>query len=798
MKQILDVEGMSCSACVNSIESTLKRLDGINSCEVRLLNNQVLVNFDDDKLQLSDIVKSIEKLGYHVVSENNNVDKLKQSLIITIVLSIILMDIAMGHMLNLPLASLIYKYTFIYVIAQILLVLPIFYLNRQYFIKGFKALIKLHPTMDTLIAIGSSTSFIYGVFIIIASYFNFDGYKFSELHNKLYFESSAMILAFVSIGKYLETKNKEKTKTSIKKLIDLQPDTVFIKKQKEFIEVTINQVKKGDIIMVKPGMRIPLDGLVKSGQALVDESVVSGESIPILKSFKDECVAGSMNVNGVIELEVINTISDSSLTKMIEMIENAANSKAPIAKVADKVSYFFVPSVILIAIITFIFQYLSTNNISQSIDFAISVLVISCPCALGLATPLSIMVATGSAANLGMLIKNGEVLETSSKIDVMFIDKTGTISEGKPTVVRSNLDDDVLSDVALIESKSLHPIANAIAQSHLPTSQEIINFEEIHGLGIKATINDRNYVIGSVEMMNEMQIHYQQSQLSEYLNEQLTPVLVACNNEYVGIIGISDPLKKDADCFIKELKKMKIKTVLLSGDRSEVVEKVRAELGIDYAIGEVKPQGKLKYVYEAKKANCKVMMIGDGINDALALNSSDVSLAMASGSDIALDSADVVLRNNDLMSIIKFIRLSKLTLVNIYENLFWALLYNTLMIPIAAGVFYHNYGIHLIPMFAALAMSFSSIFVVSNALRLKYKLNKKEKIKMKKVEIIIDGMMCEHCKKRVEDLLNANENVEAKVDLANKKAIVEMDENTSIDILVAQIESNGYKVVEVK
>lgn len=806
MKKTYKIVGMTCSACSSSIENRISKLPGVNKASVNLLTNTMDVDYDEKQVDDSVITKNVEELGYKIdnSNENNKQDnskkrkdpKLKKQfhkLIASIILSIILMTISMAGMLHLPFASFLKDNPVFNTILQLILASIVYILNFHFFKMGFKSLFKGYPNMDSLIAIGAGASYVYGLLVLIGLLTNH-----VDHFNNLYFEGGAMILTFISLGKYLESKSKAKTQDAILKLIELQPNKVnLVKVDNSIVVVDYDDVNKGDIILVNKGDKIPFDGKLLSNNASVDESLISGESLPISKKANDELVAGTINVGNSFEMRAEKVKDDTSLKQMIKLVEQAANSKAPIAKIADKISRYFVPTIIILSILIFAYWYFTTHDTSLAINFGISVLVISCPCALGLATPVSIMAATGTAANNGILIRNGEVLETASKAKVVFLDKTGTITEGKPKVMKTSLDDQTFKIVSKIETLSNHPLAKAIINYEKPADLQVNNNEEISGKGIKATVGDDEYLVGNRALLDENNITINEKLYKEYIEQALTVIMVAKNQKFVGLIGISDPIRLDSKQAIDNLHKLGLKTVMISGDNEKTAEYVGKKVGVDKVISEVLPKDKANYLKEAQEKGDKVIMCGDGINDALALINADVGVAISSGSDIAMDSADVILRSNDLLDVVNFIKLSKKTLANIKENLFWALIYNVIAIPIAAGLFYHQ-GLVLQPMIAALAMSCSSLFVVGNALRLRFLHRVKQEVIMKNAILKVDGMMCEHCQQKVQSVIDKYSNLEGSVDLKNHEVDVEYPENFDLNELKNAIEEAGYKVTSIE
>lgn len=791
MEKYLNVSGMSCSACASTIEKALNRMNGIQNVNVNLMNNKVFIKYDENIIDINVIIETINGLGYKVEKDivKNSINKDFKKVIVSAVLSILLMDIAMGHMLHLPIASFIYKYSSAHILLQLLLATIIIIINRNFIIKGIKAIYKKAPTMDSLVAIGSMSSYIYG----IIQFMQFQFYNDTTVLNNLYLDGAAMILTFISIGKYLESKSKNKSKEAIDKLLDLKPTKVLIKKDNNIKEIEYDKLCVDDIVIVNKGDKIPCDGILVSKSGFVDESLLTGESLPVNKKSHDNLIAGTINNGDQLEMIAKQVGNETSLNKMADLVMKSINTKPQIARIADKISSYFVPTIILLAVLVFSY-WLIISDFKTAINFGISVLVISCPCALGLATPVSIVTSMGTSAKNGILVKNGAVLEVSGDADIIFLDKTGTISEGKPQVISTNIDNSIMKNVSLLESNSNHPLAKAIVEYIDPSSNNVTNIHEELGKGIKANIDNHMYLVGNDKFLMDHNIEIVDN------NEIAQFIYVAIDNQYIGSIKISDPIKKTAKKAITELKNQGYKTVMLSGDNKRIADYIGKEVDIDYVISEVLPTDKQKYIKQAQEENYKVIMVGDGVNDALALSSANVGIAMNSGSDIAIDTADVVLRNNDLLSLVNYLKFSKKTILNIKENLFWAIIYNVIAIPIAAGVFYKSMNIYLQPMIAALAMSCSSLFVLSNSLRLR----KMEKVEsednkiMKNYVITIDGMMCEHCQKRVYDEINkfGVENLE--VDLTNKTASFALAEDIDVNDIVNAINNLGYTVKDVR
>lgn len=832
-KEKFNISGMSCAACSSRIENKLRKLSGVQLCNVNLLNNYMNVEYDEKLINVNDIIENVERLGYKASSVNketgnvkvkkgfdSNLENDKLKLIFSFIFLFILMYVSMAHMFFLPLPDfLINKYSVhSFAFTQFLLVLPIIYLNKKYYENGIRALFRLAPNMDSLIAIGSGAALLHGIFSLYFIGINMAMGKSDlnmQIRMNLYFESVGMILCLVSLGKFLEGRSKLKTGDAISKLIDLSPQKARIIKFGKEIEIDSKQVKKGDILIVRQGEKIAVDGIVIEGNASIDESIITGESIPVEKNISDKLITGTINLNGILKYEALNVGEDTTIAKIVKLVEEASMSKAPISSLADKIAGIFVPAVILIAIFTFLYYFIVNAGIDSALSNAISVLVISCPCALGLATPVAIMVATGKGATNGILLKNAKALQMMNEIDTIVLDKTGTITVGKPKLVDivnlSKLDKNIfLKLAASIEAASNHPLSNAIveyAEEKNIKISEVKDFEIFAGRGISASLdNDKLYagnLLNLEQLIKEGKIENDKLDEIKNIFEELsglgkTPMFFSKNKEVIGILAVEDSIKKDSKQAIDILKKKKIDIIMLTGDNKNTALAIAAQVGISNIISDVLPMDKEKKIFELIKSGKKVAMVGDGINDAPALARANVGVAIGSGMDIAIDCADIVLMNSSLMGVIKAIDLSKSTIINIKENLFWAFIYNILCIPLAAGVF-SGLGFTLNPMIASLAMSLSSIFVVSNALRLrniKFEY-KREDNEYMNIELKVDGMMCEHCKKTVEGLaLEFKEINSARVDLNSKSLDIECNKAFDVSSLKNKLNNSGYKVID--
>lgn len=817
-----NITGMSCAACVARVEKAVNSVDGVNACSVSLLTNSMGV---EGNVDTTEIIKAVENAGYGATLKNEKntsskddalkdteTPKLKKRLIASLGFLVVLMYISMGHVMWgwwLPVTNPI-----VIGVAQFVLTLIIMVINRNFFINGFKGLLHKSPNMDTLVALGSGASFVYSIYAFAKMFFDV-----SNAHHYLhefYFESAAMILTLITVGKMLEARSKGKTTDALKSLMKLAPKTAIILVDGVETEVPIEQVKTGDIFVVRPGEQISVDGVILDGNTAVDESALTGESIPVDKTVGDRVSGGTINQSGFIKCEALRVGEDTTLSQIIKMVSDAAATKAPIAKIADKVSGVFVPIVITIAVITVIGWLISGQTVGYALARGISVLVISCPCALGLATPVAIMVGNGVGAKNGILFKTAVSLEETGRVNTVVLDKTGTITEGKPKVTDiipiEISENELLSFAYSLEIKSEHPLAKAIIEKGNElniTATEIENFTALSGNGVKARLNDKTLYGGSLKFISEqIKIDGETVKKAENLAENgKTPLLFSIDGTLLGIIAVADTVKEDSPKAIKELQNMGIKVVMLTGDNEKTANAIGTSAGVDEIIAGVLPDGKEKVVRTLRDKG-KVMMVGDGINDAPALTRADIGIAIGAGTDIAIDSADIVLMNSKLSDVASAIRLSRATLKNIHENLFWAFFYNAFGIPLAAGLFINIFGWELNPMFGAAAMSLSSFCVVSNALRLNFKdihNNKKDKkikfrYKEKKtmqITMKIEGMMCPHCEANVKKTLEGIAEVrEAIVNHKDGTAIVTLDADLGVDTLKKAVEEQGYKVID--
>lgn len=924
-KEKYDITGMSCAACSSKVEREVSKLKGMDSCQVNLLTNSMKVEYDENELSSKEIIDSVVNAGYGASLRNtdsrlnaskadkaNNfkdaqskeIAQMEYRLKVSFVFLAILMYISMGSMIGLPLPILSDdKNAANFALTQLLLVLPVMYVNRKYYINGFKALFKRSPNMDSLIAVGSSAAFVHGIVYLYQMSFMLANNQIEmAVHYKhnLYFESISMILTLVTLGKYFETKAKSKTTSAITKLLDLAPDMARVLVGQEEKMISTSEVEKGNILIVKPGESIPVDGIIIEGTTSVDESAITGESIPVSKTVGDKITGATINKSGFIKFRATEVGGNTTISKIIALVEEASSSKAPISKLADKVAGVFVPIVMCISLITLIVWLILGENISFALSNAIAVLVISCPCALGLATPVAIMVATGKGAELGILIKSADALETTYKLETIVLDKTGTVTEGKPVVtdiivykefVKNDIDKmtednirfissntnlnnkldkalliknnakssaeverdrrELLRLAASIESASEHPLAEAIikkAQESKIDLLEVVDFESEPGSGISANLKGINNELisriyaGNARMLNSLSkkglLKAKESSMAfiklgnSFAADGKTPLYFVQDENVLGVIAVADVIKKDSARAVKTLRKDGLEVILLTGDNENTARAVAKQAGIDEVIAEVLPTEKESKIRELMEAGKKVAMVGDGINDAPALARADVGIAIGAGTDIAIESADIVLMNSSLLDVASAIELSKATINKIKQNLFWAFFYNCIGIPLAAGVFYYAFGWSLSPMFGAAAMSLSSVCVVSNALLLKrFKKNKTEsrqsrrnrqsessvtklsenitenvvneennKVEderkiMNSIVLNVDGMMCEHCKATVEKAVSKLDGIESvNADLEAKKVTVLPNKDIDVEKIKKAITDAGYEV----
>ena len=820
MKQY-NITGMSCAACANRIEKTVAHINGVESCSVSLLTNSMGV---EGTASSESIIQAIENIGYGAsekgvekVKDDSLVDhetpKLKKRLITSLVFLLLLMYLSMGHMMwKWPVPSFLENHVSL-AVTEMLLTIIILVINKAFFINGYKSLFQLSPNMDALVALGSSAAFGYSLvvlYLMIDAMSQGQMMKVMSLGHDLYFESAAMIPTLITVGKMLEAMSKGRTTDALKSLMDLAPQTAVIIRDNKEVTVGIDEVNKGDLFIVRPGENIPVDGVIIEGSTAIDESALTGESIPVDKTVNDTVSGATLNQSGFIKVRATRVGEDTTLSQIIQMVSDAAATKAPIAKKADQVSGIFVPVIIGIALVTFIVWMILGKSIGFSIARAISVLVISCPCALGLATPVAIMVGNGMGAKHGILFKTSESLEVTGSIDIIALDKTGTITKGTPVVtdvVPYKIEKEVLLNYAAsLEKNSEHPLGKAITD-YYHGNEEVKDFKILPGHGLRGLIHDKEVLGGSIKMMEKHIPDDVEIQAKNMAKEGKTPLFFSYDDYYLGMICVADTMKEDSPQAIKEMQNMGIQVVMLTGDNQETAQAIGSKAGVDEVIAGVLPDGKESVIRNLQRQG-KVAMVGDGINDAPALTRADIGIAIGAGTDIAIDAADVVLMNSKLTDVTAAIRLSRATLRNIHENLFWAFFYNAICIPVAAGVFITLTGWQMSPMLGAAAMSLSSFFVCMNALRLNtfsmhdaskdIKRKKKEKKTMEKT-LEITGMMCGHCEMAVKKALEAVDGVES-ADVSHEKgtAVVTLSKEVSNDVLKKTVEDKDYTVTSIK
>jgi len=748
-KKLFDITGMTCSACSTRVERGISRLEGIKEVSVNLLTNSMSVTFDESVLDAGKIIGKVEDIGYgaaiHIQAakkeETKPADtstpemrKMKKRLLVSLIFTVPLFYIAMGEMAGWPLPGFLtgMENAMIYAFTQFLLVIPVLIAGSHYFRAGFKNLYKLSPNMDSLIAIGSGAAFVYGIYAIYKIAWGFGHGDMDMIHSfsmDLYFESSAMILTLITLGKYFEAKAKNRTSEAITRLMSLAPKTAIALRNGVEVEISLDDVVNGDILIVKAGDAIPVDGMITEGYSSVDESAITGESLPVEKQVGDKVTGGTINKTGYFKMQATAVGENTTLAKIIQLVDEATSSKAPIAKLADKISGIFVPVVILIALIATVSWMLLGHGFEFALAIGISVLVISCPCALGLATPTAIMVGTGRGAANGILIKSAESLEVAHSIDIVVLDKTGTVTEGQPSVtdiIPIHVDEKALLRVAAsLEKMSGHPLAEPIvaqAEAVGVSAKEVQDYELIPGQGIVGTLDGLLCYAGNRKLMEAAGVDIEEVLPHEdtFAESGKTPLFFACNSQLLGVIAVADQVKATSKRAVDELTRMGIDVIMLTGDNRKTAEAIRRQVGLKRVIAEVLPEDKEREVRNLQESGKRVAMVGDGINDAPALARADVGIAIGAGTDIAIESADIVLMKSDLMDVPTTISLSRAVMRNIKQNLFWAFIYNTIGIPVAAGVLYGTFGILLNPMIAAAAMSFSSVSVVLNALRLRF------------------------------------------------------------------------------
>ena len=835
MKQKFSVTGMTCAACSAHVEKAVKGLAGVQEVQVNLLGNSMSVTYNEP-LTAQQICEAVAKAGYGATVMGETaaptpapVSDAQKSLKVRFVSSLVfllpLFYLSMGHMMGWPIPHFFHgtQNAMVYALTLFLLTLPPMIINRAYFVGGFRSLWHRAPNMDSLIAVGSSAAVLYGIVALYAIGWGL-GHGDTALVERyamdLYFESAAMIVTLITLGKFLEARSKGKTGQAIARLMDLSPKTATVLRDGQEVTIPTQEVQVGDLLLIRPGSSLPVDGVVVSGVSSVDESPLTGESIPVDKGEGDRVMSGCLNGAGVLTVRATQVGQDTTLSQMIALVEEAASSKAPISRLADRVAGIFVPVVMGIALVTALVWLVSGHTVAQALTSAVAVLVISCPCALGLATPVAIMVGTGVGAQNGILIKSAQALEQLGKVSCIVLDKTGTITQGKPQVtgvypVGQLSESQLLTIAASLEHPSQHPLGQAIvahAQAQNLPLQEVTDFQAVHGKGVTGTLQGLPFLAGNQAMMEEAGVDLSSvAQRTQALTEKgHTPLYFAQGTTLVGVIGVADTVKPTSAQAVAELHKLGLEVVMLTGDHPATAQAIAQEVGVSQVIAQVLPTEKEGHIAQLQAQGHQVAMVGDGINDAPALARAEVGIAIGAGSDIALDSADLVLMKSDLLDAVTAVRLSRATLRNIKENLFWAFCYNAICIPVAAGVFYPLFHLQLSPMLASAAMSLSSVCVVTNALRLRRfrptKSNtpavcnstccelKGEESAMTQT-IHIQGMMCPHCVSHVTQALNAIPGVSAQVDLASGTATVTGD--VSADTLKAAVEGAGYQVTAI-
>lgn len=868
-----NITGMTCSACSSHVQRAVEKLEGAAEVQVNLLTNSMSVNYDEAILGTDKIIEAVEKAGYGASlanslkssSSNKNLaddktsgtrsfqndaaklerDRIKKRLILSLVFMIPLFYVSMGHMASLPIPHFLHgiENALIFSFTQFLLALPVLIINKKFFTGGFKAFLNKAPNMDSLVAVGSGAALIYGIFAIYKMAYGMGHGDMETVRlfaGDLYFESAAMILTLVTLGKFLEANAKGKTSQAITKLMNLRPKTALVIRNGNEEEIPVEEIVKGDLILIKPGFSIPVDGIIVEGNSSVDEAAITGESLPVEKTAGDKVVSASINLSGTFTFKAERVGDDTTLSQIIALVEEASASKAPVSKLADKISNYFVPAVIAIAVITLFIWLIAGEGFEFALSRAISVLVISCPCALGLATPTAIMAGTGKGARLGILIRSAEALETAHKTNTVVLDKTGTITQGRPDVIdikktENFSEDEVLSFAYSLEVLSEHPLANAVIKRAKEKNLEALkikDFKAEHGFGISGIeeASGLKILAGNEKLFqkNNIEISHAKAEIDALAEKGATPLLIGVSGrtggsssetdtgaKLIGIIAVADKIKEGSIESIAEFKAMGIKTIMLTGDNKKTANAIKAQTGVDDFSAEFLPQNKKNEIEKLQQAGLKTAMIGDGINDAPALMTADVGIAIGNGTDIAIESADIILMNDNLQTAVDSIQLSRAVMRNIKENLFWALFYNSLCIPLAAGAFYPLFGIVLSPMIAAAAMSLSSVSVVSNALRLnyfkpkrKYKISRDagstescaaDKNKIKEKELMntvlkVNGMQCQHCVSHVKEALTKISGVSAEIDLGAKTATITHPESVSVADLKKAIEDAGYTV----
>ena len=853
-----DISGMTCAACVAQVEKSVRKLDGIKELQVNLLTNSMTVDYDESLIDSGVIENSVTQAGYKATIKTNNPATKKATPAISgvsdeeqemkirwwtsLAFLIPLLWLSMGKMIGLPVPEVFTAVNGVLLntLLQLLFTIPIVFINYKYFSSGFSKLFRLHPNMDSLIAIGSSAAIFYGLSVLLQMAYkagNADVHAIHQLSHDIYFESGATILTLVTLGKYLESKSKKRTSDALTHLMELAPKTANVIRDGVETEISVNELIVGDIVVVRNGQSIPADGIIISGDGNIDESALTGESMPVFKTTGEKVLSASINKTGYFTFRATKVGDDTTLSQIIHLVEDATASKAPVSKLADKISAVFVPVVIGIALITFAIWMLLGYSFAFALSMGIAVLVISCPCALGLATPVAIMVGTGKGAESGILFKSAEALENAHKCNTIVLDKTGTVTTGKPVITDIVLTpgisaDELLKTASSLEILSEHALAEAIVtetKNRNTGFYPVINYRAFPGKGISGEINESVYSIGNKQLMNDLKILLSEFETisAEFSQMGKTPVFVSKDKNIIGCIAVADVLKPTSAEAVKKLHELQLHVVMLTGDNKQTAQYIQEKAGIQTLIAEVLPHEKELTIHQLQNEGKKVIMVGDGINDAPALTRADIGIAIGAGTDIAVEAADVVLMRSDLLDVVTVIKLSRSVFQNIKQNLFWAFFYNIIGIPLAAGVFYSLSGWKLNPMFAAAAMSISSVTVVLNALRLKnFKVTAKKNnnivaerrpeeisittinIKMqnnrlnfkfmKQKTLTISGMSCGHCSARVEKTLNNIDGVEAKVNLETNQAILTLSKDVSNETLKTSVDNIGYEIVDIK